>query len=131
MAKPQLKQMNGHFVESDYENALISFLEQEDWKYLFGDSIPRDNKREVLYMDDLFSFMKKANPGLGNDEIRQLADKVRLVGSDSDFATLHKVYGWMVDGVQFIPQSGVARMVSLIDFDNPENNNMISLVNSA
>lgn len=29
MAKPQLKQMNGHFVESDYENALISFLERE------------------------------------------------------------------------------------------------------
>lgn len=30
MAKHQLKQMNGHFVESDYEDALISFLEQEE-----------------------------------------------------------------------------------------------------
>ena len=53
MAKPRLKNINGHFVESDYENALISFLENEGWQYLFGESIPRANKKEVLYMDDL------------------------------------------------------------------------------
>ena len=33
MAKPRLKNINGHFVESDYENALISFLENEGWEY--------------------------------------------------------------------------------------------------
>ena len=49
-------------------------------------------------------------------------DNVRLVGAESDFATLHKVYGWMVDGVQFTPQAGLPRMVNLIDFENPENN---------
>ena len=38
MAKPRLKNINGHFVESDYENALISFLENEGWQYLFGES---------------------------------------------------------------------------------------------
>ena len=31
MAK--LNSINGHFVESDYENALISFLEAEGWQY--------------------------------------------------------------------------------------------------
>lgn len=114
----KLMNINGHFVESDYENTLISFLEKENWKYLFGDSIPRDNKREVLYMDDLFSFMKKANPELDNDEIRQFADKVRLVGSDSDFATLHKVYGWLVDGISYITKKGKSISVRFIDFDN-------------
>ena len=39
MAK--LKNINGHFVESDYENALIAFLEREGWQYLYGDSITR------------------------------------------------------------------------------------------
>lgn len=29
MAKPKLKQINGHFVESDYKNALFSFWEQD------------------------------------------------------------------------------------------------------
>lgn len=47
---------------------------------------------------------------------------MRLVGAENDFATLHKVYGWMIDGVQFTPQSGTPRMVALIDYENPGNN---------
>ena len=117
MAKLPLININGRFVESDFENALIAFLESEGWQYLYGDTIPRANKKEVLYMDDLIQFLEKKNPELEDDEIRQIADNIRLVGSDSDFATLHKVYGWLVDGVQFISKKGTAKMVSLIDFE--------------
>ena len=117
MAKHPLININGHFVESDFENALISFLENEGWQYLYGDTIPRANRKEVLYMDDLIQLLEKKNPELEDDEIRQIADNIRLVGSDSDFATLHKVYGWMVDGIQFISKNGTAKMVPLIDFD--------------
>ena len=52
-----LKNINGHFVESDYENALIAFLEREEWNYLYGDSIPRTSRKEVLYLDDLPTYM--------------------------------------------------------------------------
>ena len=52
MAKPKYIAMDGHFVESDYENALISFLEAEGWQYIFGERIVRPNQKEVLYMDD-------------------------------------------------------------------------------
>ncbi len=130
MAK--LKNINGHFVESDFENALISFLEQEGWHYLYGDSIPRMNRKEVLYMDDLVLFLKKTNPDLEDEEIIQIAENVRLVGSDSDFATLHKVYGWMVDGMQYVTKKGVPRTINLIDFENPDNpdkNNIFRVVN--
>lgn len=120
MAK--LKNYNGHYCESQYEYAFISFLENEGWHYLAGNSIPRDSKREVLYMDDMEQFLSKTNPDLTAEEVRQIMDTVRLVGAESDFATLHKVYGWMVDGVQFTPQAGLPRMVNLIDFENPENN---------
>lgn len=122
MAKQHLKSLNGHFVESDYENALISFLEGEGWQYLYGDNIPRPTRKDVLYMDDLLQFLEKKNPDLEDDEIRQIADNIRLVGSDSDFATLHKVYGWMVDGIQFVSKDGTPRMVSLIDYDNVDDN---------
>lgn len=120
MAK--LKNINGHFVESDYENALIAFLQREGWQYLYGDSIPRDDRKEVLYMDDLLQFLEKTNPDLDDDDIRRIADNIRLVGSDSDFATLHLMYGWMVNGIQYTPKSGVAKMVSIIDFENIDNN---------
>lgn len=120
MAK--LQNYNGHYCESEYEYAFLSFLEDEGWHYLAGNSIPRDSKRDVLYMDDMEQFLSKTNPDLTAEEVRQIMDTVRLVGAETDFATLHKVYGWMVNGVQFTPQAGLPRMVNLIDFENPENN---------
>ena len=120
MAK--LQNFNGHFCESDFENAFLSYLEEEGWQYLAGKSVSRESRREVLYADDLEQFLSKTNPDLLAEEVRQIMDTVRLVGAESDFATLHKVYGWMVNGIQFTPQNGIARMVALIDYDDTDNN---------
>ncbi len=118
----KLQNYNGRFCESDFENAFLSFLETEGWQYFAGNNISRASKREVLYADDLEQFLSKTNPDLLAEEIRQIMDTVRLAGAESDFATLHKVYGWMVNGIQFTPQNGIARMVPLIDFDDTDNN---------
>ncbi|MBR4453822.1 MAG: type I restriction endonuclease subunit R [Bacteroidales bacterium] len=118
----KLKNINGHFVESDYENALIAFLEQEGWQYLFGDNIPRASRKEVLNMEDLSQFLGKICPSLDKEEVQQIADSISLVGADTDFATLHKVYGWMVDGIQYVTKKGESLMVPLIDFEHPDNN---------
>lgn len=120
MAK--LQNFNSKYCESEFENAFIAFLEQEGWSYLAGNSISRGSKREVLYTGDMEQFLSKTNPDFTADEISQIIDTVRLVGAESEFSTLHKVYGWMVNGIQFTPQSGFARMVVLIDFENPANN---------
>ena len=117
-----LQNYNGRYCESQFEYAFISFLENEGWNYLHGNSIPRVTKRDVLYADDMEHFLKKTNADLTAEEIHQIMDKVRLVGAESEFSTLHTVYGWMVDGIQFVPQSGLARMIALIDFENPKNN---------
>ena len=126
MAK--LKEYNGHYCESEFEYAFLDFLEKEGWDYLSGKSIVRSSRREVLYLDDMEHFLSKTNPDLTVEEIGQIMDTVRLVGAESDFAALHKVYGWMVDGIQFTPQNALARMVTLIDFENP-NNNIFRAVN--
>ena len=126
MAK--LKEYNGRYCESEYEYAFLGFLEAEGWQYLSGNEINRSVKRDVLIEDDFKMFMTDTNPDLTEDEAAQIFDAVRLVGSESDFATLHKVYGWMVDGVQFTPQDGMARMISLINFEEP-NKNIFRAVN--
>lgn len=120
MAK--LKSYNGRFCESEFESAFLSFLEDEGWGYLSGNSIPRKSKREVIYADDMEQFLSKTNPDLTAEEIHQIMNTVRLAGAESDFATLHKVYEWMGNGIQFIPKSGLPRMATLIDFEHPENN---------
>ena len=118
----RLKEYNGHYCESEYEYAFIGFLEAEGWIYFSGNSISRVTKRDVLIADDFKKFISDTNSDLTEDEVTQIFDNVRLVGSESDFATLHKVYGWMVDGVQFTPQDGLARMIPLIDFENWDKN---------
>lgn len=118
----RLKEYNGHYCESEYEYAFIGFLEAEGWKYSAGTSISRISKRDVLIADDFKRFITKMNPILTEDEVVQLFDKVRLAGAESDFATLHNVYNWMVYGVQFTPQNDSPQMISLIDFEHPENN---------
>ena len=126
MAK--LKDYNGHFCEFDYEYALIDFLEKEGWNYLVGNKIDRATKSDVLIAEDFKAFISNTNKDLTDDEVTQIYDSIRLAGAESDFAVLHKVYGWMVDGVQFTPQNGLPKMVPLIDFENP-GNNLFKVVN--
>lgn len=111
---------NSQYFESDFENAFIAFLEQEGWTYLSGDKIVRNNQREVLIEKDLTDFLTSNNTNLEADEIQQIVDTVRLVGAETDFATLHKVYGWMVDGVNFTAKDGSTRNIALIDFSKPQ-----------
>lgn len=125
----RLKEYNGYYCESEYEYAFIGFLETEGWIYSSGNNISRVTKRDVLIADDFKKFIVDTNPDLTEDEVTQIFDNVRLVGSESDFATLHKVYGWMVNGIQFTPQDGIARMIPLIDFKKDSNKNIFRVVN--
>lgn len=117
-----LSEYDGYYCESEYEYAFLGFLEAEGWKYLAGNNIIRTNKKEVLIGDDFKNFISKTNIDLTEEEVSQIFDKVRLIGSESEFSTLHKVYGWMIDGVYFNTQNGVDKIISLIDFENPRNN---------
>ena len=118
----RLKQFNGRYCESEFEYAFLGFLEREKWDYLAGKNIKRVVKSDVLIAEDFKDFLTKTNDDLSNEDVSKIFDTVRLAGSDSDFATLHKVYGWMVDGIQFTPENGLAKMVSLIDYEKPDNN---------
>lgn len=117
----KLTNYNGRYCESEFENAFIGFLENAGWQYTAGNDIHR-SKNEVLIAKDFKQFIAKTNPSFTEEEVTQIYDNVRLAGAENDFATMHKVYGWMVDGVQFIPQNGLAQMVPLINFEHPGNN---------
>ena len=120
MAK--LQNFNGCFCESEYEFAFISYLEAEGWIYLPGTKLKCEKINEVLHSADIKEYISTRNPDLTESEVEQLFDMIRLVGAESDFATLHKFYGWLVEGIQFTPQNGEPRKIQLIDFEHPENN---------
>ncbi len=110
------------FYESNYENAFIEYLVNEGWIYLYGNDLPRENKRSVIYRDDLATYLSNAYEELKEDEINQIVDNITFVGDVSDFATLHKVYKWLVNGYIFKSTGGKSKSIKLIDFDNYENN---------
>lgn len=118
----KLTNYNGHYCESEFENAFITYLEQVGWTYTQGDKLARKSKLDVLIEEDFKNFISKTNTDLTTDEVAQLYDTIRLTGAETHFATLHKLYGFMVNDVQFTPQSGQARMIPLIDYKTPENN---------
>lgn len=68
----KLQNFNGHFCESEYEYAFIAFLEKEGWQYLQGSKINRQSRMDVLYSDDLESFLSDTNPDLLPDEIHSI-----------------------------------------------------------
>lgn len=108
------------YHESEFETAFIKLLESQGWQHLRGVDIPRRSNSEVLFVDDMKNFLSKTNPNLSASEVRQIIDVIRLTGAESDFATLHKNYNYLVGGINFTPRYGQARMINLIDFDNPE-----------
>ena len=116
------KTYNGNYCEYDFEVTFIEKLVEAGWTYMSGKAMSSAAKDEVVYADDLLTFLKNTNPELTVDEIGTIYDKVRLVGGSSEFTTLHNVYNWMVDGIQFMPNDGNAKIVQLIDFEHPEKN---------
>ena len=120
MAK--LKDYQGRYCESDYENAFLALLEKAGWIYSAGNTIQRKSRHDVLIAADFMEFLRDSSPQLTEEERTHIFDTVRLAGGESDFATLHKVYNWMVYGIQFVPQNGLPCMVPLIDFDDPAKN---------
>lgn len=125
-----LHNYHGRYCEAEFESTFLSYLEEAGWSYLAGSSLPRSSMRDVLYTDDMEFFLNRTNPDLTADEIQQIMDTVRLAGSESDFATLHKVYDWMVNGIQFTPQAALPRMVNLIEFEDPEKMSSARLISS-
>lgn len=119
---PKLTEYNGKYCEADFEYAFLTFLENAGWTYSYGNNIARQTKRDVLIKNDFQSSVCDINSGLTEKDLETLYDTVKLVGGATDFSVLHKVYGWLVNGYQFTPQSGEARMIWFIDFEHPEKN---------
>ena len=116
------KNYHGYYCEYEFEATFIEKLAEAGWTYMSGKAMNSVSREEVIYADDLITFLKNTNPDMTISEIGNIYDKVRLVGGSSEFATLHNVYNWMVDGIPFMPHDGTPKIVQLIDFEHPEEN---------
>ncbi len=117
-----LKNYNGRFCEQDFENALIGLFEESGWTYTFGDDIPRSSGTDVLITEDIYHFIAAEYPFLMPDEVQDIVNRISLAGDESDFATMHRIYSMLVDGITFTTIDGTPHVIRYINFEKPSHN---------
>lgn len=115
---------NGRFCEQDSEDALIQLFVEAGWTYTFGEDIVREKGTDVLIRRDLQAYLEWAygesspcNTCLTTEEIDDIISKISLIGGESEFATMHRIYTLLVNGWQYTRQNGEAITIRLINFE--------------
>lgn len=121
--------MKGKYYESDYEEALIDLLIQQDWKYTYGGSISRNN-REVLLVADLTLYLQQRYADLQVSDIEEIINRLRYVSGQTQFELLRNTYYLMRDGFRYTRnQDGEIFDIEFVDFESQNSNNIYRCVN--
>lgn len=121
--------MNGKYYESDYEEALIDLLVQQDWEYTHGGSISRNN-REVLLVDDLTQYLQQRYIDLQASDIEEIINRLRHMSGQTHFELLRNTYYLVRDGFRYTRnQDGAIFDIEFVDFETQNTNNMYRCVN--
>jgi type I restriction enzyme R subunit len=126
--------MNAELTESYMvENSAISWFKEIGYLYIPGsDLIPengeRESYRDVILKKKFIQAIKTLNPSLTDNLAEEVYEKVRNI-DHPDFVVKGKIfYQYLTEGVKLTYREGKeekTRLVKLIDFKNPENNEFL------
>lgn len=105
------------------EDYFIQKLQEKGWKYVPADSLERENLEEPLLTPTLIRALKRlnANIGVGNEEIKQVLNELKLRTSGSEDAK--KILNYLKDGIPIkFEKERVVKYIRLFDYDNIQNN---------
>ena len=115
------------------ENSAISWFKEIGYLYIPGsDLIPengeRESYRDVILKKKFIQAIKTLNPSLTDNLAEEVYEKVRNI-DHPDFIVKGKIfYQYLTEGVKLTYREGKeekTRLVKLIDFKNPENNEFL------
>lgn len=126
---------SARITESKIEEYAISLLESQGYKYIYGPDIAPDSEepeREsfetVLLVKRLEESLVRINPTLPKESIDDAIKQIQRLNSRELIVNNHNFHRFLTEGIQVVYQKdGSSRgdLVSLLDFDNPENNEFI------
>jgi type I site-specific deoxyribonuclease, HsdR family len=126
--------MNAELTESYMvENSAISWFKEIGYSYIpSSDLIPengeRESYRDVILKRRFIRAIKKLNPSLTDNLAEEVYEKVKNI-DHPDFIIKGKIfYQYLTEGVKLTYREGKeekTRLVKLIDFKNPENNEFL------
>jgi type I restriction enzyme R subunit len=126
--------MNAELTESYMvENSAISWFKEIGYSYILGSTlIPENGEREsykdVILKKRFIQAIKKLNPSLTDDLAEEVYKKVRNIDHPDFVIKGEEFYKYLTVGVKITYREGKeekTRLVKLIDFKNPENNEFL------
>lgn len=105
------------------EDYFIQKLQEKGWKFVPADNLERENLEEPLLTPTLIRSLKRlnANIGVGDEEIKQVLNELKLRTSGSEDAK--KILNYLKDGISIkFEKERVVKYIRLFDYDNTQNN---------
>ncbi|MGF3522834.1 MAG: HsdR family type I site-specific deoxyribonuclease, partial [Candidatus Bathyarchaeia archaeon] len=108
------------------EDYIVQKLEEKGWKFISADNLERESLEEPLLTPMLIRALKRlnANIGIGDEEIKQVLNELKLKTSGAEHAK--QILNYFKDGVPVkFEKERVVKYVKLFDYDNIQNNDYI------
>ena len=85
--------MKGKMFESEYEEAFVELLQNEEWQYTYGGEMHRQYTN-VIIEEDMRNFIKMnySDKGLTDDDFDVIIARMRNVGEATDYTSLCAAY---------------------------------------
>lgn len=126
---------SARITESHIEEYAISLLEAQGYRYIYGPDIAPDSDKperesfeDVLLVKRLDASLSRINPTLPKDSIEDAIKQIQRLNSQELIVNNHNFHRSLTEGIQVVYQKeGNSRgdLVSLIDFENWENNEFV------
>lgn len=116
-------------TESDIEKYTIELIEKLGYHYLRSDQLGREHTNEVLLKAHLSTAVHRINPNISETARQQAIDNICRFHHSEQLISNNEIFHWtLANGINVTQKrQGEERgdYVSLIDFDNPENNDFL------
>lgn len=123
--------------EDAYELQCIEWLKATGWDYLHGGVIApegtapeRTTYKDVLLVNRVEDSLGRINPGIPRDVLRRVRQMLESPGETDVLKANELIHRWFVEGVPMkVRDAGEekTRRISLVDFDNPSNNDWLAV----
>jgi type I restriction enzyme R subunit len=123
--------------EDAYELQCIEWLKRAGWNYVHGGVIApegtapeRASYKDVILIDRVEESLSRINPGVPKDVLRRVRQMLESPGETDLLKANELTHRWFVEGVPMKVREGgeeKTRRVSLVDFENPANNDLLAV----
>lgn len=123
--KVNLKKIKMKYTEAQLEQAFISLLQTEGYRYINGKELNRTSNKEVLLKDDLRAFLLHRYPDLEEMELESLVNEIAFQSASNLYESNKYICKLLADGLIFKRNDPSKKDLHIryIDIENIRNNN--------